>query len=135
MKKIDLLMKVAVLVLCGIIFSGASASAAEYSDQTQAGSETAEQGVSRSPAAGGNRQPSAEEVREMMQGVMGPMMGEMMSSMLKAMTKTMAEPQIAQNMAVFARNYYKALMDQGFTEEQALKIVTSTTVPNPGGKS
>lgn len=86
-------------------------------------------------AAAGNRQPTAEEMREIMQGVMGPMMGEMMSSMLKAMTKTMAEPQIAQNMATFARNYYQALIERGFTQEEALKIVTSTGVPNMGGKS
>lgn len=90
---------------------------------------------SAQPQSRSNRQPTAEEMREMMQGVMGPMMGEMMSSMLKAMTKTMAEPQIAQNMATFARNYYQALIERGFTQEEALKIVTSTGVPNMGGKS
>ena len=65
---------------------------------------------------------------------MGPMMGEMMSNMLKSMSKTMAEPQIAQNFATFTRNYYQALVDRGFTEEEAMKIVTSTGVPSMGGK-
>lgn len=111
-----------------------AALAEEYGDQGQAASEATGQGLTQG-SAGGNRQPTAEEMREMMQGVMGPMMGEMMSSMLKAMTKTMAEPQIAQNMATFARNYYQALIERGFTEEEALKIVTSTGVPSMGGKS
>ena len=69
----------------------------------------------------------------MMQGVMGPMMGEMMSSMLKSLSKTLAEPQIAQNYATFVRNYYQALIDRGFSAEEALKIVSSTGLPNVGG--
>ncbi len=82
------------------------------------------------PAPGqGNRPPTAVEMQQMM----GPVMAEMMSSMLKGMTKTLAEPQIAQNLATFTRNYYQALMDRGFTEEQALKIVTSTGFPSMGG--
>jgi len=77
--------------------------------------------------------PTAEEMREMMQGVMGPMMGEMMASMVKSMSKTMAEPEVAQNLATFTRNYYQALVDRGFTEEEALKIVTSSGFPMLGG--
>jgi hypothetical protein len=121
------------LTIAVVSLSAAGAALAEERGG-QAGSEATGQGLTQGPA-GGNRQPTAEEMREMMQGVMGPMMGEMMSSMLKAMTKTMAEPQIAQNMATFARNYYQALIERGFTEEEALKIVTSTGVPSMGGKS
>ena len=100
-------------------------------DAAPASSEATGQGMSQGPTAGGNRQPTAAEVQQ----IMGPMMGEMMSSMLKSITKTMADPQIAQNMATFARNYYKALIERGFTEEEALKIVTSTGIPSMGGKS
>ena len=125
------------MVACGIVFSGAAALAEEQGGQDpSAQGMTQPEGQQARPAAQhGSRQPTAEEVREMMQGVMGPMMWEMMSSMLKSMSKTMAEPQIAQNLATFTRNYYQALMDRGFTEEQALKIVTSTGLPNLGGKT
>ncbi len=105
-----------------------SAAGAAWAEEPQ---DVASQGADPQPHHMGNRQPTAAEVQQMM----GPMMGEMMASMLRGITKTMAEPQIAENMAVFARNYYKALIDKGFTEEQALKIVTSTGVPNMGGKS
>ena len=49
------------------------------------------------------------------------------------MSKTMAEPQIAQNFATFTRNYYQALVDRGFSEEEALKIVTASGLPSMGG--
>jgi len=115
-------------VACGILASGTMALAEE-----QAGPEAAQEQQQAVPAARGNRQPSAEEVRQMMQGVMGPMMGEMMSSMLKSLSKTLAEPQIAQNYATFTRNYYQALIDKGFTADEALKIVSSVGLPSVGG--
>lgn len=96
--------------------------------EDQPGAELLEQAAVQ-PQFGGNRQPTAAE----MQQLMGPMMGEMMSGMLKAMSKTMAEPQIAQNFATFTRNYYQALTDRGFSEEEALKIVTSSGLPSMGG--
>ena len=123
------------VVACGIVFSGAAARA-----EDQGGQDAAAQGMAqpetqqaRPAAQRGNRQPTAEEVRQMMQGVMGPMMGEMMSSMLKSMSKTLAEPQIAQNFAAFTRNYYQALIDRGFTADEALKIVSSVGLPSAGG--
>ena len=116
-------------VACGVLFSGAAALAAK---QEQDSSEIVQQQEGRS-AARGNQPPTAEETRQMMQGVMGPMMGEMMSSMLKSLSKTLAEPQIAQNYAAFIRNYYQALIDRGFTADEALKIVSSTGLPSVGG--
>ena len=85
-------------------------------------------------ANSGNRQPTAEEMKELMQGVMGPMMAQMISAMLQSMAKTLAEPQIAQNLATYTRNYYLALVDRGFTEEEALRIVTAAGFPSLGGK-
>ena len=78
--------------------------------------------------AASSRSPSAVEMQQMM----GPMMGEMMSGMLRAMSKTMADPQIAQNFATFTRNYYKALIAQGFSEEEAMKIVMASGLPSMG---
>ena len=128
-------------VLCGLSLNS-SVLAAESGSQDQAGagvaqdqpaasSDTPAQAMPARRPAG--KQPSAEEVRQMMQGVMGPMMGEMMSSMLKSMSKTLAEPQIAQNYATFMRNYYQALIDRGCSADEALKIVSSTGLPSVGG--
>ena len=123
-------------VVCGVLLSGPAVSAEEQGGPAPSVADSSSSSMPLPGSrAGGNRQPTAEEVRQMMQGVMGPMMGEMMSSMLKSMSKTLAEPQIAQNLATFTRNYYQALIDRGFTEEQALKIVTSTGLPNLGGKT
>ena len=75
--------------------------------------------------------PSPAEQQQMMQQAMGGMMGLMMESM----ARSMAKPEFAQNMATFMRNYYKALIAQGFTEEEALKIVTSGgAIPQMGGR-
>ncbi len=119
-------------MLCGLSLNS-RALAVEQGEQGQAAPEAVQEQPQAVPAARGNRQPSAEEVRQMMQGVMGPMMGEMMSSMLKSMSKTLAEPQVAQNFAAFTRNYYQALIDKGFTTDEALKIVSSVGLPSVGG--
>ena len=99
--------------------------------------EDASQGTEQSwPEAApskGERQ-SPEEMRQQMEQVMGPMMGMMMGQMMEGMAKSMAKPEVAQGFAAFTRNYYLALVKQGFTEEQAMKIVTSTGFPSMGGK-
>lgn len=72
-----------------------------------------------------NRQPTQEEIMQMM----GPMMGQMMEVMMDAMLTTMAKPQSAEKLATFTRNYYEALIAKGFAKEEALKIVTSMGIP------
>ena len=124
-------------VLCGLSLNSSALAAERGEQQDQTGQEIVQDqpaGTSGAAVQGrpAGKQPSAEEVRQMMQGVMGPMMGEMMSSMLKSMSKTLAEPQIAQNYATFTRNYYQALIDRGFSAEEALKIVSSTGLPSMG---
>ena len=87
------------------------------------------------PAAAqeGQREPSQEEVQMMMQNTMIPMMGEMMNVMMDSMARTLAKPQIAENFASFTRNYYDALRTRGFTDEEALRIVTAAGIPSAGG--
>lgn len=85
------------------------------------------------PAVPVKGQPSPEEVRRMMQGMLGSM-ADLMGLMMEGMAKTMAKPEIAENFATFTRNYYDALITRGFTEEQALKIITSNGLPSLGGK-
>ncbi|MCM8794959.1 MAG: hypothetical protein NC819_04065 [Candidatus Omnitrophica bacterium] len=65
---------------------------------------------------------------------MQEMMGFMMGQMMDGMAKTMAQKQFAENLAIFTRNYYDALINRGFTEEQALKIVTASGIPSMSGK-
>ena len=84
--------------------------------------------VSVTPAQVAAHQPTAEEIQKNFQ-TMAPMMGQMMTIMLENMAKKLSEPQIAGYYAAFMRNYYTALIKEGFTEDQALKIVTSTGLP------
>ena len=79
-------------------------------------------------------QPHQRSSQAEQQVMMQQMMGSMMGLMMEGMAKAMAKPEFAQNMATFMRNYYKALIAQGFTEEQAMKIVTSSGVPRMGGQ-
>ncbi len=94
----------------------------------------------QAPAAAGEqpfpqrKDQSPEEVQKMMETVMGPMMGHMMSQMIKSMAKTMAEPEVAEYLATFTRSYYLALVNRGFTEEEALRIVAAVGIPSLGGK-
>ena len=138
-------MIVSVLVMACSSASAGIARAAEDGREEKAGMEpwqASPQGADQpakkpqqtGSATAGNRQPTAEEMREIMQGVMGPMMAQMMSAMLQSMAKTLTEPQIAQNLATYTRNYYLALVDRGFTEEEALRIVTAAGFPSIGGK-
>ncbi len=105
------------------------ASAARAEEQAPQGEASPEQATAAQPQSRANRQPTAAE----MQQLMGPMMGEMIDNILKSISKTMADPQIAQNFATFKRNYYQALIDRGFSEEEALKIVTASDLPSMGG--
>lgn len=81
------------------------------------------------------KKPTAQEIEEAqaaMQQMMGPMMGQMMSAMMEGMAKTLAQKEIAENFATFTRNYYLALVSRGFTEEEAMRIVTTTGIPSAG---
>ena len=62
------------------------------------------------------------------------MMGMMMAQMMEGMSKAMAKPEVAENFATFMRNYYNSLIKQGFTQDEAMKIVTSSGMPSMGGK-
>lgn len=55
-----------------------------------------------------------------------PMMQQMMTAQLTATLQFYAKPETAELMAQVARNYYLALMRQGFTAEQALVIVAAS---------
>lgn len=79
------------------------------------------------------KEPSPEEMQKMMGAMLTPM-ADMMGLMLEGMAKTMAKKEIAEYFATFTKNYFDALIARGFTEEQALKIVTASGIPSMGGK-
>ncbi|MCD6060847.1 MAG: hypothetical protein K0S16_1158 [Moraxellaceae bacterium] len=72
--------------------------------------------------------PSKADIQQQM-NEMGPVFGNMASSMLQARLSALADPKTTEQLARFSRNYFNALVTQGFTEEQALKIVTAVGVP------
>lgn len=78
-------------------------------------------------------QPSPEEMRHQMEaafGAMAPMMGKMMEAMIEAQLAVISRPESAEKMAQYVKNFYEALIKQGFTKEEALKIVTSISIPS-----
>jgi len=78
-------------------------------------------------------QPSPEEVRQQMEvafGAMAPMMGKMMEAMIEAQLAVVSKPDSAEKMARYVKNFYQALIKQGFSKEEAFKIVTSISMPS-----
>ena len=66
--------------------------------------------------------------------MMGPMMGQMMRVMMLTVIEIAAEPETAEKMATFSKNFFDALVRKGFTRQEALQIVMATGLPKfPGG--
>ena len=77
--------------------------------------------------------PEEAEMRLQMRGMM-PVMTDIMRQATQSTMAALAEPETAQNLARFARNYYTALVAQGFTEEQAMRIVSNVGLPMLPGR-
>ena len=60
---------------------------------------------------------------------MMPMMAHMMAATINTSLDIMSRPETAKKMAVFSKNYLDALRAQGFSREEALRIVTATQIP------
>jgi hypothetical protein len=89
--------------------------------------------VSISNAQEARPQSSPEELRKQMEmtlGMMAPMIGKMMEAMIEAQLTVVSKPESAEKMAQYVKNFYEALMKQGFSREEALKIVTSLSMPS-----
>lgn len=61
---------------------------------------------------------------------MGPAMSSMMANMMGGMLDFLVRPETADQMATFMKNYYDSLVKKGFSEEQAMRIVTSGNLPS-----
>lgn len=78
------------------------------------------------------RQPSPEEMRQIMQATMGAMvgvMGPMTEAVIEAQLNLLARPEAAERIATFKRQLFEALVKKGFSAEQALQIVLTTALP------
>lgn len=54
----------------------------------------------------------------------------MMQVMMNARFDVLAQPETAQKLATYTRNYYKALVAAGFTEDEALEIAMNVGIPS-----
>ena len=68
-----------------------------------------------------------QEVKDLLQiGIKPSMSGRrsLLGERFEEQVESMAKPEVAENLATFAQNFYKALIARGFSEEQALRIVS-----------
>lgn len=74
-------------------------------------------------------QPGADEMKKVMDATfsaMVPMMVKMTEGVLETTLAVAEKPETAKRLAKFKRNLYLALLEQGFTKEEALAIVLNT---------
>ena len=78
-------------------------------------------------------QVSPDQMEQMMQRqmqMMGPMFGEMTRIMMQAQFEVLAKPETAEKLAAYTRNYYNALVKQGFSKQEALEIAMNIGIPS-----
>ncbi len=81
---------------------------------------------------GGEFADSLALVMEQMQ-YMNPFFTQMMQSMMTGLLEVLSEPESAERLATFTRNYYEALVRRGFTAEEALRLTAAVGFPTLGG--
>jgi hypothetical protein len=81
---------------------------------------------------GGEFADSLALVMEQMQ-YMNPFFAQMMQSMMTGILEVLSQPESAEHLATFTRNYYEALMRRGFTSEEALRLTAAVGFPTLGG--
>ncbi len=70
---------------------------------------------------------------EQQAAMMGPMMSAMTQAIFDAKLARLAKPETAAQLASFVKNFYAALLDQGFTKEEALRLVAAIGIPGLNG--
>lgn len=85
------------------------------------------------------RQPSPEEMKQLMElsmGAMVPVMGKMTESIVEAQLAIAERPETAARIATFKKNIYDALIKKGFSKKEAFDIMLNTSIPSamPGMK-
>ena len=70
------------------------------------------------------------QVMEQQMRAMLPMMTATLRNVTQSTMAALAEPETARNLAKFMRNYYQALIAEGFTRPEALQILGSVGLPS-----
>ena len=95
-----------------------------------AGTATVAAAQARPDSAARARPPrAAMDSAQMQAALMSPMIGQMMQAMLRSTLAALSEPEVAEQMATFTRNYYDALVAKGFSRDEALRIVLAHGIP------
>ncbi len=84
------------------------------------------------PAPTAQQPPTPEQMHKIMDATLSamiPYMGKMVESMLLADLETMARPESATQMAQYVRNFYLALIKEGFTKTEAFEIASKVPIP------
>lgn len=89
---------------------------------------------SASAMQSGEEREAMHAMEEQMRAMM-PMMMASLRAVTHGTMAALAEPDAARNLARFVRNYHQALVAEGFTREEAMRIVASVGLPTiPGGQ-
>jgi D-ribose pyranose/furanose isomerase RbsD len=95
-------------------------------------------GAAHAQAPAGFPKPaSPEDVKKAMDASMATMMdnmARMTETMTVAQLNIAAKPETAERIAEFKKNLYDALLRKGFTQDQAIAIVSATALPAAGAK-
>lgn len=70
-----------------------------------------------------------QAVIQQQMNAMAPMFGQMVRVMMTATFDVLSQPESAEKLASFTRNYYDALKRKGFSSDEALKIALSVGMP------
>ena len=71
-----------------------------------------------------------KQFMEQTMNTMIPFMGQMMKIMMQVHFEVLAEPNTAEKLASYTRNYYDALIKKGFTKEESLSIAMNMGIPS-----
>ena len=77
--------------------------------------------------------PTPQEFQDMSMA-MAPAFGMMAQNMMEGIYSGLAKPETAKKLAKFMRNYFDALVAEGFTKEEAFQIIKAFAIPSMGGK-
>lgn len=77
--------------------------------------------------------PNTQEMQDLTMA-MAPAFGMMAQNMMDGIYTGLAKPETAKKLAKFMKNYYEALIAEGFTKEEAIHIIKAFAVPSMGGK-
>lgn len=89
--------------------------------------------LSAQPPAQPKQKPSPEEMQKAMEASMAmfvPVLVKMTEGIVDAKLEIAGKPETAERIATFKRNLYDALIRQGFTKDEALRMTINTGFPS-----